>query len=185
MLRVMCLMPCALPGSFCQGFPGWHAARVLACACGSLWQPHQQQSATPACVSLSSMSLGRSLVAQVPSIQRHLWASCICLHWLCSRVLLARQVYNEDAIERIAELLRFNLQANVLALHDARLAAIHRPALLAQQGVHFAVVHRRAWRLRSCAGRCSPVNNLASQMRAREVGFVSGTWQSAVLFLGP
>ncbi|KAK9845361.1 hypothetical protein WJX81_004388 [Elliptochloris bilobata] len=46
---------------------------------------------------------------------------------------MPQQVYNEDAIERIAELVRFNLQSNVLALHDARLAAIHRPALLAQE----------------------------------------------------
>lgn len=51
-------------------------------------------------------------------------------------------MYNEDAIERIAELVRFNLQANVLALQDARLAAIHRPALHAQQGVHLAVVQQ-------------------------------------------
>lgn len=62
---------------------------------------------------------------------------------LCALVSLmsvpTKQVYNEDAIERIAELVRFNLQANVLALHDARLAAIHRPALLAQQGVHLFV----------------------------------------------
>lgn len=43
-------------------------------------------------------------------------------------------MYNEDAIERITELVRFHLQANVLALHDARLATIHRPALLKQQG---------------------------------------------------
>lgn len=43
-------------------------------------------------------------------------------------------MYNEDAIERMTELVRFHLQANVLALHDARLATIHRPALLKQRG---------------------------------------------------
>ena len=63
---------------------------------------------------------------------------------------LTKQVCNEDAIERIAELVRFNLQANVLALHDARLAAIHRPALLAQQGVTFNYLPQTGWRLQPC-----------------------------------
>jgi hypothetical protein len=44
------------------------------------------------------------------------------------------QVYSDDVIERVAELVRFQLQANVLALHDVRLAAAYRPGLRAQQG---------------------------------------------------
>ncbi len=54
------------------------------------------------------------------------------------------QVYSDDAIERVTELVRFQLQANVLALHDARLAAAYRPGLHAQQGAQAGAPAPRA-----------------------------------------
>lgn len=84
--------------------------------------------------------------------------------------MLMEQVYNEDAIERIAELVRFNLQANVLALQDARLAAIHRPALHAQQGAPLAVVHNAQGSFAlALAFVFRPVSHIASLSLTREL----------------
>ena len=48
--------------------------------------------------------------------------------------LLPDEVYREDLIGRVLELLKFYALANCAAFHDARLAAAHRPRLLAAGG---------------------------------------------------
>ncbi|CAL8470720.1 g10262 [Coccomyxa elongata] len=53
-------------------------------------------------------------------------ASVACLYLLTS-VDMPKQVYQEDIIEAIMDGVKFNLLSNVLAFHDARLCAAHRP----------------------------------------------------------
>lgn len=68
------------------------------------------------------------------------------------------QVYREDLIERVLELLRFYLLSNVLAFHDARLCQAHRPQLLDDAGEGRIIAHTwtgtaRAYMLACMHGR--------------------------------
>lgn len=52
---------------------------------------------------------------------------------VCLKIMVApgipKQVYNEDVIEAVIDIVKFNLTHNVLVFHDARLRQIHRPTL--------------------------------------------------------
>ena len=65
-----------------------------------------------------------------PDISVAIEASIAALYVLASPGL-PKQAYPEDTIERVVEVLKFNLMSNVMAFHDARLCQIHRPQLLA------------------------------------------------------
>ncbi|BDA45698.1 Nipped-B-like protein [Coccomyxa sp. Obi] len=58
-------------------------------------------------------------------------ASVACLYVLTSADM-PKQVYQEDIIEAIMDGVKFNLLSNVLAFHDARLCAAHRPHMTAE-----------------------------------------------------
>lgn len=60
-------------------------------------------------------------------------ASVACLYLLTS-VDMPKQVYQEDIIEAIMDGVKFNLLSNVLAFHDARLCAAHRPHMADEAG---------------------------------------------------
>ena len=55
-------------------------------------------------------------------------ASILCLH-LMTAPNMPQQVYNEEAIGLLVEVLKKHLQTNVLAFYDARMCHIHRPNL--------------------------------------------------------
>jgi hypothetical protein len=42
---------------------------------------------------------------------------------------IPKQTYNEDIIEAVIDIVKFNLTHNVLVFHDPRLRQIHRPTL--------------------------------------------------------
>ncbi len=81
-------------------------------------------------------------------------ASVACLYMLTSPDM-PKQVYQEDIIEAIMDSAKFNLLSNVLAFHDARICAAHRPQMASGAGTPLLLHHMHLMRLpMGCTAAC-------------------------------